>query len=198
MEITPEFIPHSEFHKGKWLLSVERPGWYYFMKKKNGNIISNPSFLETVDEPLKDLVSFLHQKGIRTTPSCAGHFKTERNLLPLYDWLEEDKREITGNGLKLKDVETGTFYLFQQWNYLIPWSRETFITELESYQQHGVIGMHIEHNKKIKKRLLNIIVEGTSIREQDGIVFIFTNENNKGDNRETWKKITEMVKSAFD
>jgi hypothetical protein len=197
VKITPEFVPHYEFHKGAWLQSIDNPGWYYFMKSKNPNIISNPSFLESVDEPLKELVTFLHQKGIRTTPSCSGHFKSERNLEKIYSDLEADKKQITGNGLKLKDIETGNIYLFKNKKYLIPWGRDTFITELLSYQQHGVIGMRLANEHPFKEKILKIVVEGTNIKEKDNIIFIYTNENNKGDNRETWKKITTAIINLF-
>jgi hypothetical protein len=77
MKITPELIPHSEFHTGCWLQNANKPGWYYFMKRKNANVIINDLFIETVDEPLRELVTFLHSRNIKTTPSCSGHYISE-------------------------------------------------------------------------------------------------------------------------
>src|SRR5204862_7330019 len=106
MKITPEFIPHEQFHKGIWLQPVNRPSWYYFMKMKSTNDIKNEDFMESVDAPLKELVSFLYQRDIKTTPSCSGHHKSEMNFEEIYDALEKDKEEIRNNGLQLKDIET--------------------------------------------------------------------------------------------
>jgi len=197
MTITPEFIPHSKFHEGKWLLSVDRPEWYYFMKKKNTNVISNESFIESVDEPLKELVRFLHKKGIRTTPSCAGHFISDRNLESIYDSLVADEVQIKNNGIKLKDIETGKTVVFKNEKYHVPWSRNLFIKKLASYQQHGVIGIRTGRNKKLKQSLLKIKADGATVKSAVGAVFIFTHENNKEDNRKTWKNITEAVMESF-
>src|SRR4030095_6334738 len=110
MKITPRLIPHAAFHTGIWLLSVERPDWYYFMEKKNKNIISDKHFIKSVDKPLRKLVRFLHKRGIKTTPSCSGHHISERNLENIYDSLEKDRDQIRSTGLKLKDSETGKIY----------------------------------------------------------------------------------------
>src|SRR5690242_20563429 len=107
MKITPALIPHEHFHKGIWLQPVDLPCWYYFMKMKNENDIKNKDFLDSVDAPLKELVSFLHQRGLKTTPSCSGHHKSAKNFEKIYDVLEKDKEEIRNEGLELKDIETG-------------------------------------------------------------------------------------------
>src|SRR5215213_6746561 len=106
MSITPALIPHSEFHTGRWLLPVERPGWYYFQKKKSHHTITNKDFLKSVDKPLRKVVRLLHKKGIKTTPSCSGHHISERNLEKIYLALEKDKEDIRNGGLQLKDIET--------------------------------------------------------------------------------------------
>jgi len=197
VRITPALIPHAEFHTGIWLLPVDRPEWYYFMKKENKNIVYDNNFLKTVDKPLRKLVKFLHQRGIRTTPSCSGHHISERNLEKIYDSLEKDKEIIRTCGLKLRDVETGKIYELKDRNYSLPWGREEFIEKVSTYQQKGVIGLRFKKLRNAKALVLNSRIDGVTIEERDGIVFIFTNEDNKGDNRRTWREITRMVKRAF-
>ena len=197
-KITPELIPHSEFHTGIWLLSPNRPDWYYFLKKRNHNSIRDKRFLSSVDRPLRKLVRFLHTRGIKTTPSCSGHHIRERSLEKIYDALEKDSQEIRSIGLNLKDVETGQIYFYNDKKYQLPWSREEFVEKVSVYQQKGVIGLRPGKRKKVKKQLLKLQIDGATFRERDGVIFIFTNEDNKGDNRKTWKQITRAVMKVVD
>lgn len=194
--VTPEFIPHDQFHKGIWLQSVKRPGWYYFMEKENENIITNEQFLQSVDGPLKELVSFLHQRGIRTTPSCAGHHKSEGNFEAIYDQLMQDTKDIRNGGLELKDVETGERYVYSEKNYTLPWSRESFIAGVLDYQAGGVIGIRVAGREK--EKLLQLRLPGVEVKEKDSIVFIFTGEDPAENIAEKWRKITLEVKTIFE
>jgi hypothetical protein len=196
-KITADLVPHTLFHKGIWLQSVENPGWYYFMKKENRNKIKNISFIKSVDEPLKELVQFLHKRNIKTTPSCSGHHIIERDLEKIYNSLESDGEKIRDTGIKLKDVETDKEHLFYDKHYLLPWSKKVFLEKLELYQQKGVLGIKLGNRKKAKEEVLNLKIDGVSTREKDAIIFIFTNENKKGDNKSTWKEITKQVKKIL-
>jgi len=195
--ITPDFIPHTEFHTGKCLLPVNSPFWYYFIKTANNNNIVNVSFLKSVDEPLKDLVQFLHNYGIKTTPSCAGHHFSEKNFEIIYNHLEQDKYEIRTRGLKLTDIETGKIYLFKNVNYVLPWERNDFLEQAKTYQQKGIIGIRLKDHEEIKNRILHLQFEGVSIWEEDSIVFIYVNNDANGENMETWKRITFELKKLF-
>ncbi len=194
--LDPNLIPHNSFHKGAWLLSLEKPDWYYFLPKKNTGAIKNKGFLKTVDRPLRSLVRYLHRKGIKTTPSCSGHHFSERNLEKIYDNLEHDKAAIQNGGLHLKDVETGKIYLFSDKDYLLPWSRQEFIEQLTIYQQKGVIGIRLGNRKKAKLDLLKLSIEGARVGEKYNIVFIFVKGEN-GNNSSIWKKVTKAVKKIL-
>jgi hypothetical protein len=146
-------IPHDQFHLGIWLTSVENPCWYYFSKKKNTNIISNDSFMESVDPPLRKLVKLLHDHGIRTTPSCSGHYKTSSTFQKIYSVLEEDRQKILHQGLLLKDVETGKTHLYQNKHYLLPWSEQDFISQALEYQHRGILGMRLSNKMKLRQKI---------------------------------------------
>lgn len=201
MRITPALIPHAEFHTGSWLLPVKRPEWYYFMDKKSRNDITDKNFLKSVDKPLRSLVKWLHKKGIKTTPSCAGHHFSERNLEKIYSDLEKDREDIRNGGLQLKDIETGQFYLYRNGNYNLPWNKENFLDEVTEYQKTGVIGLRLGNRKKLKGKIFRAIEKlspEVSIKEKDSVIFIFTNEDKAGNhNSDTWKKITRAIKSAM-
>jgi hypothetical protein len=195
-KISPEFIPHSEFHTGKWLLPVSSC-WYYFIKTPNEDTITNTNFLDSVDEPLKELVSFLHDKGIKTTPSCSGHHFSEKNFELIYDCLEKDMHAIKNGGLKLADIETGQIYLYRNPEYSLPWSRENFLSEVKTYQQKGIIGIKLENRDIEIKKLLRLKFDGVKIWESDSIVFIYVNGNTMGEHRGTWQEITREIKNIL-
>ncbi len=195
MKISPAFIPHEQFHEGIWLQSVKRPSWYYFMKMKNTNDISNEDFPGSVDAPLKELVSFLHQLGIKTTPSCSGHHRSEKNFEKIYDALEKDEEEIRNEGLELKDIETGEIYSYKNERYILPWKRKYFLDKVLKYQEKGVLGIRCGDAQK--EKILQLHIPHVKIVEKDSIIFIHTNENSTEEIAARWKLITEEIKSIF-
>lgn len=195
MRPTPDFVPHSQFHTGVWLLSEKRPGWYYFMKKKNDHLIHNDEFMESVDPPLRDLVEFLHERNITTTPSCSGHSKSERNFAKLWDDLKADEADVHQDGLVMKEIESGERFHFRDPEYQLPWSKETFIDRVTDYQQKGIIGLGV--NGEIRNQLLQLKCAGMTTEERDGYVFFRITEGD-GDNREKWKWLTSQVKAVFE
>jgi|ERR1043165_3294357 hypothetical protein len=196
LKITPELIPHSQFHTGVWLLPVQRPDWYYFLKKKSNNAIGNSGFISSVDKPLRPLVRWLHKRGIKTTPSCSGHHMAERSLENIYENLKLDKKEISNKGLLLQDIETGKTFLYQSPRYTLPWNRRDFLRKAVVYQRTGVLGIRLPKRKTVKKQIQKLQIPGVSVREQSGILFIFTN-NNTGDNRYAWKELTKQLKKII-
>jgi hypothetical protein len=195
MKITPNLVPHRDFHKGKWLLPVNHPSWYYFKKSSNHNKVTNKDFIKSVDAPLRELVKFLHKKGIKTTASCSGHHLSKRDLEKIYEDLKEDSVEIRHDGIKMKDIETGDQYFLKDKNYHLPWDKDGFLHRIKKYQQKGVLGMKLGNRKRIKNALLQLNIEGVRVEEKDSVVFIFTNEGKHI--KATWQKITEEVKKIF-
>lgn len=197
MNISSDLIPHNQFHLGSWLLPVKNPTWYYFLKKENANNITNASFIESVDEPLKELVCFLHKKGIKTTPSCSGHFRSVEDYEDLYEALEIDRKHIRKEGLELKDIETDKIYLYQDANYKLPWRKKQFLRKVMEYQRKGVLGIRVPE-EQLKKKILSLEVEGIQISEKDGIVLLEIDQLNVRDNERSWKKITIAIKNLID
>lgn len=198
MKISPELIPHTDFHTGVWLQSAERASWYYFKKQRNPNTITNKDFIKSVDEPLKELVKFLHRKGIKTTPSCSGHHISERDLEKIYNELLEDSLIIKSRGLNFKDIETGRLYFCRDKNYVLPWKKENFLKRVEIYQQKGVLGLRLGNRKKVKTLLVeNLKENGVKVVEKDSTLFIFTEADRQDIIKTTWRKITRLVKKIL-
>jgi hypothetical protein len=195
VKITPDLIPHTKFHKGNWLLPVERPNWYYFRKGKNRNRITNDKFLKSVDRPLKELVRFLHKEKIKTTPSCAGHNFSSKTFKQIFDSLKKDAKEIRKNGLLLEDCETGKFYIYQNRNYRLPWTKKEFLKRVENYQQNGVIGIRLKKGRAMKK-ILKLKIPGARFLKRNSILLILTRNTGKK-NLQVWKSIASEVKRVI-
>jgi hypothetical protein len=197
MIITPELIPHTKFHTGTWLRSSGQAGWYYFVKKRNRNVITSKNFLASVDEPLRELVNFLHKKGIRTTPSCAGHFLNEKDIEKVYRSLIRDGLKIRNGGLKLKDMQTGEEYCYREKTYTLPWNKTDFTKRLNKYQHRGVLGIRLGNRKKMKSAFLELTTKGFNIIERGPLILILTKEKHPGDNKKKWKEITARIKEVL-
>jgi hypothetical protein len=196
MKITPELIPHSEFHKGTWLISTENPCWYYFLKKRNPNHVNSRDFLKTVDGPLRELVKFLHAKNIKTTPSCSGHHFSKAHFTGLYNALLADREKVRNGGIELVDVQNDRTFLFKKKDYDLPWSRPEFVTRITEYQKKGILGIRL-HDSRVKKELLKTEIKDVRFYERAGIVFIHTSPVDTGRISYIWKAITRRVKEIL-
>ncbi len=192
MKITAAFVPHEDFHKGTWLCSTGDSLWYYFMPGKSANTISNKEFWSTVDEPLRPLTRFLHHRGIRTTPSCSGHFRGKGHFYRVYSSLLRDEARIRNSGLLLRDVESGKEYFFQDKRHRLPFRRQEFVHTGLQNQQKGIIGIHAG-NPVFRQELLNLSIPEVKVNEKDRVVFISTESENKRANIRTWAQVTDRV-----
>jgi len=191
-KITPDLIPHKNFHQGQWLLSAKHPGWYYFRQTGKRININNNHFYASVDAPLLELVRFLHRRSIQTTPSCSGHHKSEKIFKKIYSQLLKDKKEIQNGGLRLKNIESGNSTLLRDAAYSLPWSRNTFVSQVMRYQHYGVIGLKVKG--RLKQKLLKLYIPGVEVYQKDSIVFIQTCETSPALINKTWKRITREIK----
>jgi hypothetical protein len=67
--------------------------------------------MDTVDPPLRSLVSALHARGVPTLPSCAGHHgRTPERVKQAAEDLSRQQDLIKSFGLEMVDVEDGSTY----------------------------------------------------------------------------------------
>jgi hypothetical protein len=200
MRITPELVPHRDFHRGRWLSRVHHPAWYYFVKERKArtpHVVQDPSFMASVDPPLREIVRFLHGHGIGTTPSCSGHDLPDEELEAIHASLSRDRKAIRNNGLELLDVETGEHHVFRNAHYRLPWSADEFVQRMRAYQQRGVLGMQLSARTATGRRILHLQVKGLRVEAQDDMLFLFTAERDEAGIERTWARITQAVKAAF-
>jgi hypothetical protein len=199
MRVTADMIPHEEFHKGVWLLPAVRPLWYYFGESLSRPAAASRDLIQTVDRALRELVIFLQEAGIRTTPSCSGHDHSPRHYSRIYDALDADADEIRGPGLWMRDVESGERYSFQRADYRLPWNKPGFIEKALQYQLQGVIGFKLGRPDTPRvRRLLSVDMPGVSVKRQDGTLIIRTDASRDGDCASLWKKVTREMKKIIE
>ena len=128
-----------------------------------------------------------------TTPSCSGHHIKERNLEKIYCNLQQDALLINADGIDMVDVESGKLEHFKDRNYVLPWDKYDFVNQLSMYQHKGVLGLRSD-DEMLKSYLKEMQFNGVRVKENDGIVFIFTNEENAFDIRAIWAAITHEIK----
>lgn len=124
---SPDFVPHEQWDRYAWLLPLEHGDepWYYAAPRddppQRREVPTDPRFLATVDPAVRDLVAWLHSRGIPTGPSCSGHDITKRAFREIHDGLERDRDLVRTTGLQLRDPEDGEIYTMRDEGYELPW-----------------------------------------------------------------------------
>lgn len=188
-KISPDFIPHADFHKGYWLSTSEDNPWYYFFPTlRPYTIPTNPSFYYTLDIDLQKIVSLLHKNKIPTTPSCAGHFFSPEHYIEIYERLERNAEMITGRGVILENSETGTKYFYKNKKYRLPWSVDFFVEKSLSYQKTGVLGF------VDPKQIVQGIIPSEFEIIQDGEVVLMLETSQNGKERKLkWNELYRVL-----
>jgi hypothetical protein len=195
MKITPDFISHKHFHKGKWLKPIQGGSWYYFKPSNRGFSTDLPkNFYKTLDEKFKKIVPYLHNHNIPTTPSCTGHFKGTDVFNNIYDDLTNQKSLIRDNGIVLKDPETEKKYMYHYPNYDLPWDRDFFIEKSSRYQRKGCLGLII-NDPNLKNELIGADFITDKVWDEDNKCFlILTNPSNQEELDYIWDDAIELLK----
>jgi hypothetical protein len=141
VQATPDFVPHDLWPDKIWLLPLEptKEPWYYYAPRTHPpSDLMNPGFLESVDAPIRPLVKWMHEHGIQTGPSCAGHEISPGGFQEIWQGLLEDAAKIRGPGLALKDIENGDLYVMRDPEYRLPWY--DFKQFFDKADQHRLVG----------------------------------------------------------
>lgn len=143
MQISATYVSPCDFHKKDWwILSRPGPVWYYHSPRSSSCPVSSRVWLDTVDVPLRPLVSWAHRHGLSTTPSCAGHQVERAAALRLFDQLQRDALFIARTGIVAINVETAEKRKLIDPHYVLPWTTyDDFFNELVSHQLEGYIAL---------------------------------------------------------
>ena len=194
MKIIPNFIAHQIFHKGYWLNPVNYNSWYYFQPTKRDFSHQLPkNFYSSLDNQFKDIVPYLHQNGIPTTPSCTGHFKKESIFKNVFNDLKNQKNIINKDGLLLQNPETGEFLNYYDPNYNLPWDKDQFVNKCSEYQKKGCFGMII-NDYYLKNELMDMDFNAdTYWDDSDKCFIIITNPENEKEMNDNWGFIKSLI-----
>ena len=197
--ITPDFIPHNKFHLGSWLIEKNNPSWYYFYPKKSLNKFNyDKNFYSTLDNPLKNVVKFLHQNKIDTTPSCSGHFYPKDIFKKTFDSLKSAEKNIKGKGLILQNPETGEFYKYRNEDYVLPWGKDEFTDRALIHQRKGCLGIKPKNNDILNHFKKSPIKGFKTFYDPNHKIIIFVTDSNSPEEiNEKWGYFTDKIMSLF-
>lgn len=190
---SPDFTPHEEFHKYRWLLP-NSGSWYYKLKDFKPCVLpKDPDFAKSLDPKLRTVVDFLHSKKIPTTPSCSGHFYSPDEWEMKYNELEDNAKEIRKNGLRLHDPEDGhKFQISQNPKYSLPWTKKAFIERANEHSKFGVLGMYDPGNF-FAKRIQSQRIPNSQLKKDGALTLFMTSPRTPSQLNECWQKFTEAV-----
>lgn len=124
------FVGPAEFSRRLWFRGSR---WYYHLPTAMNVETTDVRCYPWIDADLRDICRLLHSHGIRTTPSCQGHFYPAEYYAGLWQFLLEDRRQIHEGGLVVRESACGQAFLFRDHNdsparYVAPepWARQRF------------------------------------------------------------------------
>jgi hypothetical protein len=193
---SPDFIPHEEFHKYKWLSNPNK-SWYYRVENDDPLQVSkNPFFIETVDPYLKNTVRYLMGNEIPTTPSCTGHFDMGNDsYLKIYQDLLRDSESIKKEGIKFEDPETGKVSEYKNSDYRLPWDEKSFLERIKENSKFGVIGI-FDPKKKFYNSIQNSPIKNTQVIRDEDLTIFLTSANSEIENKNIWEEFETRIKNT--
>lgn len=138
------YIAPAAFEQRAWF-APERQGVRWFYHRPRGNRPPpRPAVLDaTLDAPLVDLVRWARAHGITTGPSCAGHSLSPRTAALIFEGLRHDERLVRGDGLVLRDTETGERWRWRHPSYRSPFATARAVqTALLPHVRDGLLPLH--------------------------------------------------------
>ncbi|MGE0080074.1 MAG: hypothetical protein AB7U81_02120 [Thiohalomonadaceae bacterium] len=155
-------VPHRTWFRRQWFQG-EGTRYYHRPRPLAASFAPDADFYERVDPLLRDICRHLHGRGLRTAPSCEGHFHGRAHFERLWDELQREARAITGAGLIVRDAENGRSHLFRDPRYRLPWQRfEQFFGESIVHQAWGYLGIIIPRQQGARHARLR-----AALREMD-------------------------------
>lgn len=146
--LTATVVPAQDFQRYRWMLPIDVPHtstWYYgwrLNEPSSGVANVDPA---TVDPMLRPLVGWLHARGVRTTPSCQGHFGGCPNRIrQAAADLAAQERAIRARGLWMRDVERGDAMLVRDPTWRAP-TLPGLVEGVAREEGNGYLGVLLPH-----------------------------------------------------
>jgi hypothetical protein len=156
--LSADLVPTPLYATRRWFFSS--PLWYYHLPVAASGVAAAPAacvihagdrFYELIDPGIRGLCRLINEAGLRTTPSCEGHFYPAVHFRKVWDELRREAARIARAGLPVRDSETGEEFLFRDRAYALPWPElDSFFAEAGAAQGAGFLGVVIppEHPRR--------------------------------------------------
>lgn len=200
MLIHANFIPQPKMYMRRWFKPKNHDEWFYHAPLSKPSISNKQDheIIKTLDEPLRDLFLYLSLNGLKTLPSCSGHFLTKQDQQKKYKLLSNDLQSIRKNGLVIKNVENDKIYRYTNPNYKSPWnSFGEFQNEIENHAPIGYIGI-IKPSKSLELTDGPISIHTDKKYFDIPVAHIIVNNKKESDIQPNWKKVLEIVRNILD
>jgi len=185
------------FHQYRWWKPARGgPAWFYGSPRRGLTRGSTTVDMETVDEPVRDIVRSVHALGWSTTGSCAGHFPSAAWCERAWSQLGRDAREIKGGGLVLRDVESGVERVLQDKTWRLV-AREQFVRDNLRSSGHGalgVTGMGAAQRERILRAARERGVQ-TRLLGPDGLLFLVQGSDEAELSR-GWDRVRSLIEGV--
>lgn len=185
--------PHS-FAAYHWLVpvGVEHPsGWHYGLRRRRPHPGSDRVDAQTLDPDLRDLVLYLHREGVRTLPSCQGHFGwcPQRVRQAARDLAAQEP--LLRRGLTMRDVEGGRPLHVQASHWRAP-SERVLLDGVRRWEGVGYLGVICPDDARwICPRLRRM--EHAVIQPVGRRINIWVTAPNQTRQTATWARVTEAL-----
>ncbi len=141
-----EPVPHIDWVFRAWYQGSER--YYHGPRREEPRPLANRIFFDRVDSDLRPLCRLLIDNGLRTTPSCQGHFHPRQRFAEIWDDLLHEQDAIRHEGLVVRDAETDAPYLFRDDRFRLPWDGfSSFLSAAYSDEGTGYLGILLDDDR---------------------------------------------------
>lgn len=186
-----DFIPHSRFHHTSWYREIGGARWYWYgIPRVYNRLPSSLDFYETLDTELLGIVKKLHQYGIPTTPSCAGHISSSDFHQKIWDELKEQESRIRKNGIILEDPETNQKVEYKHKNFNLPWSKDEFVKIGRTHQKKGCLGV-CPPQRYINE--FNIKIPGFLTKKDNTTIIYLSESETKSEIEKKWSTLENYL-----
>lgn len=182
--MTPNFIPHTKFHRASWYNEPGQCDWYWYAPRKSWKLNRDKNFYDSLDLQLVDIVKMLHARGMLTTPSCTGHVRDESYYSDIWNSLKQQESRIQKNGIQLVNPENNHAVQYKDSAYKLPWSEQKFVSTGMKHGPIGCLGVHPgKHRNQLPDRVPGFITK------QDGAFTIYLTKSDSADEiAEKWNQ----------
>ncbi len=214
--LSARLIAPRLFPTRRWFAST--PLWYYHAPRRvsgrrRDTLRVDARFFARVDPELVGACRLLLAAGLRTTPSCQGHFYPRPFFAAVWDDLVRERRAIRGDGLVVVDAESHERVVFRDPAYRVPWSSFTeFEAEAAGGQSRGYLGIVVPAEREALLAALDRAAssddgagDGARLRRErslpadgTGALFALTVEAGTiAERRRAWARATERLSATL-